>query len=124
MQAWADQNGVSFSAGLETLTRLGLGQAPSEALAPVVVSVIRSELQQQMHRIASLLAATALEAGVSVRLAGATLKQLRPAEYEAIKQAARLDAVQALRRRDALANIGETPRPTSGTASGKGVGNG
>jgi hypothetical protein len=79
-----------------------LGQAPTEAFAPLVVSVLRSELQQQIHRLARLLAATALDAGMASRLAGATLKQLRPAEYDAIKQAARLDAVQTLRRRDAL----------------------
>ena len=90
---------------METLTRLGLGQAPTEALAPLVVSVLRTELQQQMHRLATLLAATALEAGMATRLAGATLKQLRPAEYDAIKQAARLDAVQSLRRRDALREV-------------------
>lgn len=102
VQTWADQNGVSFSAALETLARLGLGQAPTEALAPLVVSSLRAELQQQMHRLASLLAAAALDAGMASRLAGATLKQLRPAEYDAIKQAARLDAVQALRRRDFL----------------------
>lgn len=100
VQQWADQNGVSFSAALETLTRLGLGQSPAEALGPVLVSTVRTEIQRQMHRLASLLAAGALEAGVASRLAGASLKQLRPADYDAIKQAARLDAVQSLRRRD------------------------
>lgn len=53
VQQWADANGTSFSAALEALTRLGLGQAPTEALAPIVVSVIRSEVQQQFHRVAS-----------------------------------------------------------------------
>jgi hypothetical protein len=118
VQSWADRNGVSFSAALETLARLGLGQSPTEALAPVVVSTVRTEIQHQMHRLASLLAAGALEAGMATRLAGATLKQLRPADYDAIKQAARLDAVQALRRRDALREVadggdreGQLPQP-------------
>lgn len=102
VQQWADQNGVSFSAALETLARLGLGQSPAEALSPVVISTVRTEIQRQLHRLASLLASTALEAGMASRLAGASLKQLRPAEYDVIKQAARLDAVQSLRRREFL----------------------
>jgi hypothetical protein len=68
---------------------------------------VRREIQQQLHRLASLYAATAIEAGVASRLAGATLRQLRPGEYERIKQAARLDAVQTLRRRNALQELAE-----------------
>jgi hypothetical protein len=106
IQAWADRQGVSFSAAIETLARLGLQQAPEEALAPALVSVVRREIAQQLHRLASLTAASALDAGIAARMASAALKQQRPDEYEAIKQAARLDAVAALRRRKVLEALG------------------
>lgn len=105
VQAWADQRGVSFSAALESLARLGLGKSSDEALAPALVSVVRHEVQRQMHRLASLLASNAIEAGVSARLSGAALKALRPKDYDAIKRAARIDTVHSLRRRYALQEI-------------------
>ncbi len=105
VQTWADAQGVSFSSALDTLARIGLGEAPSQAVAPMVVSAVRTEVQRQTHRLASLLAAAALEAGIAARLTGATLRTLRPTEYEAIKRAARLDAVGALRRREGLEEV-------------------
>ena len=119
IQAWADTNHVSFSAAIETLARLGLGQAPEEALAPALVSTLRREIQQQFHRYASLLAALALESGVTTRLAGAALVALRPKQYEAIKRAARIDAVQALRRREALAELATVPEPQGESTRGE-----
>jgi hypothetical protein len=82
VQAWADRTETSFSAALETLARVGLGEAPERAVAPALVSTVRREIQQQMHRLASLYAATAIEAGVASRLSGAALRTLRPEEYE------------------------------------------
>jgi hypothetical protein len=105
VQAWADQRGISFSAALESLARLRLGQSTDEALAPALVSVVRHEVQRQMHRLASLLASNAIEAGVSARLSGAALKALRPKDYEAIKRAARIDTVHSLRRRNPLQQL-------------------
>jgi hypothetical protein len=107
VQAWADQRGISFSAAVETLARVGLGQSIDEAIAPALVSVVRHEVQRQMHRLASLMAANAIEAGVNARLSGAILRGLRPKDYEAIKRAARLDTVHSLRRRNALKEISE-----------------
>jgi hypothetical protein len=49
-----------------------------------------------------LYAATAIEAGVASWLSGAAPRALRPEQYGNIKRAARLDAVQTLRRRHAL----------------------
>src|SRR6266540_4215129 len=49
VQAWAEAQGVSFSAAIETLARVGLGQAPAEAFAPALVSTVRREIQQQFH---------------------------------------------------------------------------
>ena len=63
VQAWAEKHGTSFSAALETLARVGLGQGPQQAIAPALVSLLRREVQQQFHRVASLYAATAIEAG-------------------------------------------------------------
>lgn len=102
---WAEVSGVSFSAALESLARLGLGQSIDEALAPALVSVVRREVQRQMHRLASLLASNAIEAGVSARLSGAALKALRPKDYDAIKRAARIDTVHSLRRCNALQEL-------------------
>src|SRR6476646_9013785 len=78
VRTWAEARGISFSAALESLARLGLGQSTDEALAPALVSVVRVEVQRQMHRLASLLAANAIEAGISARLSGAALRALRP----------------------------------------------
>src|SRR5262245_36624614 len=75
VQAWADEHRISFSAALETLARVGLGQPPQEAVAPALVSLLRREVQQQFHRVAGLYAATAIEAGVASRLSGAALRR-------------------------------------------------
>jgi hypothetical protein len=119
-----EAHGTSFSAALETLARVGLGQSPQEAIAPVLVSTVRRETQQQMHRLAALYAATAIEAGVASRPSGAALRTLRPQEYEKIKQAARLDAVQTLRQRKALRELAapaaESPAAEEAGAAGPG----
>jgi hypothetical protein len=101
IQSWADGRGISFSAALESLARIGPGQPIDEALAPALVSVVRVEVQRQMHRLASLLAANAIEAGVSGRLSGAAFRALRPKDYDPIKRAARIDTVHSLLRRNA-----------------------
>ena len=105
VRAWAEAHGVSFSAALESLARLGLGQSVEEALAPALVSVVRVEVQRQLHRLAALIAANAIEAGMAARMSGASLRALRPLDYEAIKRAARIDTVHSLRRRNALQEI-------------------
>src|SRR3984893_8511643 len=107
IQSWADGRGISFSAALESLARIGLGQPIDEALAPALVSIVRVEIQRQMHRLASLLAANAIEAGVSARLSGAALRALRPKDYDAIKRAARIDTGHSLRRRNALLELSQ-----------------
>ena len=67
-RTWAEARGISFSAALESLARLGLGQATDEALAPALVSVVRVEVQRQMHRLASLLGAVKKQSPVFVEL--------------------------------------------------------
>jgi hypothetical protein len=68
IQHWSKSQGISFSAGIETLARIGLGQPLDTAMAPALVSVVRVEVQRQMHRLASLPASNAIEAGVAARL--------------------------------------------------------
>jgi hypothetical protein len=67
-----------------------------------VVGAVRADL----GRYRALLAATALDAGTTLRVASAATKFLRPQEYPDIKRLARLEAIAALRRRDALAELG------------------
>jgi hypothetical protein len=114
VQAWADREGVSFSAALETLARLGLGEDPRDAWGPALTAKLLAAVRADLGRYRALLAATALDAGVAVRMASAAVKTLRPTDYPRIKQAARLEAVAALRRRDALAELGlpADPAPT------------
>lgn len=79
-----------------------------------MVSIVRVEIQRQMHRLASLLAANAIEAGVGARLSGAALRALRPKEYDVIKRAARIDTVHSLRRRNALLELSQSENATNG----------
>ena len=106
VQAWAAAQGVTFSAGIETLARLGLQQDPRDAWGPALAAKVTGAVRADLARYRALLAATALDAGVAVRMASAAVKTLRPQEYPHIKRAARLEAVDALRRRDALAELG------------------
>jgi hypothetical protein len=106
VQQWADREGVNFSAGIETLARLGLQQDPRDAWGPALAAKVVGAVRANLSRYRALLAATALDAGTTLRVASAATKTLRPAEYADIKRLARLQAVEALRRRDALAELG------------------
>ena len=106
IQEWADREGVSFSAAIETLARLGLGQNPRDAWGPALTSKVITAVRAEFGRISGLFAAVAIDAGVAMRLSGAAVMKLRPTEYQRIKQIARREAVASLRRRDALAELG------------------
>src|SRR5262249_33804450 len=111
IEAWAQVNDVSFSAAIETLARIGMGQATTEAIAPAVVSTMRRELAKTYDRIIRLTLYATIEAGIASRLAGsALLQQLKTpegkadlAKYDQIKRAARTDARRSL----AQARIGK-----------------
>jgi hypothetical protein len=105
VQAWADREGVSFSAAIETLARLGLQQDPRDAWSPALTAKIIGAVRADLGRYRGLLAATALDAAVAMRMASAAAKALRPKDYPRMKQLARLEAVQTLRTRDALAEL-------------------
>ena len=63
-------------------------------------------MRADLARYRALLAATALDAGTTLRIAAAGTKVLRPKDYPRMKRLARLEAIGALRRRDALAELG------------------
>jgi hypothetical protein len=118
VQEWADREGVTFSAAIETLARLGLQQDPRDAWGPALAAKVIGAVRADLGRYRALLAATALDAGITLRVASAATKVLRPREYPQIKRLARLEAIAALRRRDALAELGlpDDPAPTGESA--------
>ncbi len=87
VEAWAAQNGTSFSAALDSLVRTGLGQARDQALAPVVASVVKREISQHYDRLIRLLLYNIVESGTAYRLAAATLYKLEDDKerYDRIK---------------------------------------
>jgi hypothetical protein len=89
VQQWADENQTTFSAAIETLARLGLGEAPATAMMPILLATVRSSVATQFERLAKLLSAAAIDSGVAARLAGATARLMiqdraaeRPADFE------------------------------------------
>ena len=110
---WAQQEGISFSAAIETLARVGLQQDPRDAWGPALAAKVIGAVRADLARYRALLAATALDAGTTLRVASAATKTLRPREYPDIKRLARLEAVQSLRSRDALAELGLADDPAA-----------
>lgn len=115
VQRWAEENRVSFSAALESLALIGLGEAPQVAVMPAVIAAMRAEVQRQAHRLAALTAAAAVESAVTMRLVsnlilererakGADPEEGR-ARYLAIRNRARLQAVDAVRKREGLEEL-------------------
>lgn len=78
IQAWADEQGVSFSAAIESLALLGMGEDASVAFAPLMVSAVRFEVQRQMNRLATIAARGAIESGAAAILANDALAAMRP----------------------------------------------
>jgi hypothetical protein len=105
VQSWAAAEGCSFSAAVETLTRLGLRQAPAEAVAPLLVSAVREEIRRQGHRAASLLATCALDAATASRMCNVILRTVDREKGSAVSQAVRKAAVDAIKGSKALAEL-------------------
>lgn len=97
IHVYAEKHQMSFSAAVEALALIGLGQPISDIAVPLVVSAVRLEMRRAHDVFIALLHASALEAGIANRLAGAALKTLRPGDYDSIKKAARVDALARLR---------------------------
>ena len=62
IQTWADQQGVSFSAAIESLALMGLGQETAELLPLLIRGLMERLLAQQFNRFAKLLSLAALSA--------------------------------------------------------------
>ncbi len=101
IQAWADEHGMSFSAAIETLAKLGMGEATEVALAPAILSIIRQELGSSHARLVRLILYGIIEAGIANRMASAAVKYQRqdePGVYEDIRSQARLAAKRNIER--------------------------
>jgi hypothetical protein len=84
-----DENQTTFSAAIETLARLGLGEPLATAILPVVLATLRSSVAAQFQRLAGLLSHAAIESATAARLAGATARLViqdravaRPKDFE------------------------------------------
>lgn len=62
IQAWAQQQGLSFSAALEALALIGLGQETAEQLPLLISSLLERLLARQFNRFAKLLSLAVLSA--------------------------------------------------------------
>jgi hypothetical protein len=62
IQAWAVEQGVSFSAAIESLALMGLGQETAEMLPLLIRGLMERLLTQQFNRFAKLLSLAALSA--------------------------------------------------------------
>jgi hypothetical protein len=62
IQAWADKQGISFSAAVESLALLGLGQETAELLPLLISSLLERLLSRQFNRFAKLLSLAVLSA--------------------------------------------------------------
>jgi hypothetical protein len=98
--AWAALQGVSFSGALEALARRGLEQVPPDAYAGVLEAAVRGTVRHEMSRVTALLASASIDAhsGYLVALHVAR-ERLGPEGYRELRQAVRLTAREAVRRR-------------------------
>lgn len=100
IDAWARLQGLSFSAALETLARLGLQQAPPDAYAAPLEAAVRGTVRDELGRVTALLASASLDAHAAYLVALALAKQTFPApRYDTLKQSSRLLSRDAVRRR-------------------------
>jgi hypothetical protein len=60
IQAWAETHGLSFSAALESLALIGLGQETAEQLPLLISSLLDRLLARQFNRFAKLLSLAVL----------------------------------------------------------------
>jgi len=100
VEDWAGRQGMSFSAALETLARLGLKQAPPDAYAGALEAAIRSVAREEMARQTALLASASVDAHAAFFLAFAVASRGLPRDQaEKLRQEARDAARRTLRTR-------------------------
>ena len=76
IEAWAEENGAYFSVAIETLALIGLGVEDAALLPRLVGNTVERVFQRQFHRLAKLLAVTAIAAAESNLKVDALLLQL------------------------------------------------
>lgn len=100
----------SFSATAETLVRLGLAQTRLEVITPIIASVVRHTLHQELERLIRLQLYTAVDAGMAQRFAAAAVRDVGrlkgdpPERYQQLKAAVRADTRRRLAR-DRIAEV-------------------
>lgn len=108
---FADEQGVSFSAAIESLSLIGLGDDVATAVLPVITSSLYRAVNSSFNRIAKLAAMGAIEAGQTRELTDAMLLQLlanQHARYgDEFEEKARIPKGHPARKlRDKLTGIG------------------
>lgn len=83
IEKWAEENGAYFSVAIETLALIGLGVEDAALLPRLVENTVERVFQRQFHRLAKLLAVTAIAATESNLKMDALLLQLIRREAEA-----------------------------------------
>jgi hypothetical protein len=100
IDGWRGRQGLTFSAALEALARLGLRQAPPDAYCAPLEAALRGAVRGELARVTALLAASALDAHAAYLVALHLAKrQLSPQQYAVLKQSSRLHSRDTLRRR-------------------------
>jgi hypothetical protein len=123
IDSWRGLQGLTFSAALEALARLGLRQASPDAYCAPLEATPRGTVRGELARVMALLAASALDAHATYLVALHLAKrQLSPRQYTLLKQNCRLrprDTLRRLTRKRALAELAAVPAdegPTSRTS--------
>ena len=108
VESFADRQGMNFSAALETLTRLGLQQAPPDAYSGALEAAVRGAAREELARQTALLASASVDAHAAFFLALllATRGQTREAAQK-IRQEAREAGRRTLRTRASAQGIKE-----------------
>lgn len=83
IEEWAEANGAYFSVAIETLALIGLGVEDAALLPRLVENTVERVFQRQFHRLAKLLAVTAIAAAESNLKVDALLLQVIRREAEA-----------------------------------------
>lgn len=110
IQAWATTHGLSFSAALETLSKLGMDKDLNEALLPAVLSLTRRTIQGEYARLVRLVVYGIVESGYAARMSSAAVRQLVKDTdlFLTIRSSARTDARKNMSRgkiRDVMGEI-------------------
>jgi hypothetical protein len=111
IRRWAEREGVSFSEAVEALARAGLRQDSRAAGAGAPAAEVADAVRADLAHYRALLASIALDAGVGRRLAAAAARTLRPRDYPRLRRLARLEAIETLRLRGALAELDRPDDP-------------